>query len=401
MVLWRFNILVKENGMALVEKISLYFKQANSDKYYNIAIEEVEDGFFMVPFTYGRRGTSGQSGSKTSEPVPYDVAKKTYDKVVKQKKGKGYQVGTGPGGSGTSGISQAVSTVHAGITVEKVDSGIFPQLLCPIEDDEVELFLKDPRYGAQEKKDGRRKFMQRNADGTNASINRKGQVVGYPAIFDPACEAAIKSEPFYSFTKEGMKFLIDGEEVDDTLHVFDILEYGSFNMRDKPYQDRYNVLYDIIRESEECAFKLVPLAVTEAEKRALYEKLKKEKKEGIIFKLLDAPYVPGRFSETFVTYTQNCPQVKNKFYATASCIVIRVNEKRSIGLGLYDGKELIDIGNCTIPPNKEIPSGIVEIRYLYAYKGGSLYQPTYLEPRDDIDENACLISQLKYKSEEK
>jgi bifunctional non-homologous end joining protein LigD len=39
--------------------------------------------------------------------------------------------------------------------------------------------------------------------------------------------------------------------------------------------------------------------------------------------------------------------------------------------------------------------------YLYVQgKDGHLYQPVYLGVRDDIDEGECVISQLKYKSEE-
>lgn len=44
-------------------------------------------------------------------------------------------------------------------------------------------------------------------------------------------------------------------------------------------------------------------------------------------------------------------------------------------------------------------SSDVEIRYLYAYKGGSLYQPAFLGERDDIPAEECVLSQLKYKPE--
>jgi len=40
------------------------------------------------------------------------------------------------------------------------------------------------------------------------------------------------------------------------------------------------------------------------------------------------------------------------------------------------------------------------VRYLYAYPGGSLYQPVYLGKRDDIDADACIIRQLKFKAED-
>ena len=57
--------------------------------------------------------------------------------------------------------------------------------------------------------------------------------------------------------------------------------------------------------------------------------------------------------------------------------------------------------NVTIPSNKAIPAAgaLVEIRYLYAYKGGSLYQATYLNERDDIEAGDCVLGQLKYKAE--
>lgn len=376
--------------MALIEKITLSFKQGSSDKFYVAAIEEV-DGGYMVPFTFGRTGTSGQSGSKTSSPVPLDKAKKIYDKVVAEKKGKGYQIGL----NGGSVLASSVSSVSS---PQKGNTGIMPQLLCPILDDEIEKYLSDPRYGAQEKKDGRRKFMQRES-GKNISFNRKGQAVGYPICFDDPCEYIANNNQVDSF-------LIDGEEIGDTFHYFDLLSFGSTDYRTLSYRLRHAALVDLIDQgaliNAKTAFNIVPLAVTEKEKRELYEQLKKENKEGIVFKLLDAPYTEGRPSETFVSYSQACPQVKFKFYVTVTCIVLKQNAKRSVQLGLYDENySLIPVGNCTIPPNKDIPAvdDLVEIRYLYAYKGGSLYQPTYLIPRDDIEVQSCVTAKLKYKAE--
>jgi bifunctional non-homologous end joining protein LigD len=43
---------------------------------------------------------------------------------------------------------------------------------------------------------------------------------------------------------------------------------------------------------------------------------------------------------------------------------------------------------------------VVEIKYLYAYKGGSLYQPIYQGKRDDIEPAYCTTEQLKFKGEE-
>jgi bifunctional non-homologous end joining protein LigD len=41
-----------------------------------------------------------------------------------------------------------------------------------------------------------------------------------------------------------------------------------------------------------------------------------------------------------------------------------------------------------------------KVRYLYAYPGGSLFQPVYLGVRDDLSISACALSQLKFKSSE-
>jgi len=75
--------------------------------------------------------------------------------------------------------------------------------------------------------------------------------------------------------------------------------------------------------------------------------------------------------------------------------------RQAIGLELLSDKGVwVPVGNVTIPPNHEVPSigQIVEIKYLYAHLGGSLYQPTYLGLRDDIDPEECLM--CKYKPEE-
>ena len=54
-----------------------------------------------------------------------------------------------------------------------------------------------------------------------------------------------------------------------------------------------------------------------------------------------------------------------------------------------------------VPPNTAIPAAgaLVEIRYLYAYKAGSLYQTTYLNEWDGIETGECALGQLKYKAE--
>lgn len=53
----------------------------------------------------------------------------------------------------------------------------------------------------------------------------------------------------------------------------------------------------------------------------------------------------------------------------------------------------------TTPNNKAIPpvGALMEVRYLYPCKDGSLYQPAYFGERDDLDETDCNLEQLKRK----
>ena len=114
------------------EQISLYFRQGGSDKVYNASLEE-QDGLFCVRFSFGRRGSTLQTGTKTQSPVPYEKAKKIYDELVQSKLAKGYT----PGASGTP--YQATSN-------EKRVTGVLPQLLNPVEESEVAALIEDPAY---------------------------------------------------------------------------------------------------------------------------------------------------------------------------------------------------------------------------------------------------------------
>ena len=110
------------------------------------------------------------------------------------------------------------------------------------------------------------------------------------------------------------------------------------------------------------------------EKTALLNKLRREKREGIVFKKLSSPYTTGRPAS-------GGDNLKHKFYATASFIVGKVNGKRSVSLKLLNGKSFVEAGNVTIPPNHPIPkpATVVEVRYLYAFReSGVIYQPVYL-----------------------
>jgi len=344
------------------EKITLYFQQGKSDKIYKAALEE-QDGLFLVNFAYGRRGATLKTGTKTQTPVAYEKAKKIYDKLVLTKSAKGY-------------VPNADESDYVYET-DQVKTGIHCQLLNPIEELELTEFINNKEWWGQEKMDGKRMLIQKSTE--LIAINRKGISVGAPqSIFDSAA-------------KVNRTFIIDGEAIGDDLFVFDLLHLDEEDIRSKPYQERYELLLSLGFSN---AIKIVTPAKTVQEKELQVEQLRKASAEGVVYKKHAAIYEPGRPNS-------GGNQRKFKFYETASVIVSKLNEKRSVGVSVLDNGKETFVGNVTISINKEIPNerDIIEVRYLYAYKGGSLYQPTFLGVRSDVDEKECVIEQLKYKQE--
>lgn len=356
--------------MKTIESIDLYFQEGGSDKEYHLQLVDLS-GSYGVDFQYGRRGSTLNTGRKIETPA-IDQAKKTYDKVKIEKMSKGYH----EEGRGNKTYSPAV------VGGDSIQALILPQLLNPIEENEVDRYLNDDAFVGQEKKDGRHQII-RMLDGTVTVFNRKGKEIGYPAAWSNCI---------------GVKnIILDGEAIGEQFYAFDLLEADGEDFRNKGYSRRHFHLSNLFEKNLlGGSIRLVPLACTPSEKKALYAQLQKNKKEGIVFKRLSAPYKPGRPNELG-------DMLKRKFYATLTARVKQGRSgKHSIGLELLDGKIWVDAGNVTIAQNTALPAAgtCVEIRYLYMYKGGSLYQPTYLGPRDDLDDSDCVLSQVKYKSEE-
>jgi bifunctional non-homologous end joining protein LigD len=160
------------------------------------------------------------------------------------------------------------------------------------------------------------------------------------------------------------------------------------------YRERLTVLLNLLARAQQRHVRFVTTAFVTNQKASLLEHLRAQKREGVVFKRLDAAYTAGRPNT-------GGPQLKHKFYATLSAVVGKLNAQRSVELMLRNEGRQVLAGNVTIPPNHRVPGvgTVIEVRYLYAFpESGCLYQPTYLGPRSDITERECTVGQLKYKS---
>jgi bifunctional non-homologous end joining protein LigD len=351
-----------------MDSANLEYREGSSDKVYTAEIVPVAAGF-VVNFAYGRRGNTMTTGTKTAQPVDYAKAKKIFDALIDSKLGKGYVNKSTP------------TTVYATYGGDKrAQSGYKPQLLCMIEESDLEKYFLDPAFFMMEKMDGERR-MAKKLGADIFGVNKKGEIVPLPT-------------KIISEMQKLPDCVLDGEQVGDILFVFDCLESEGVDVRGKSAEERYTLAQGLCSPTN-AGIQVVKAYATEAGKRKEFAAIKARKGEGVVFKLRNSPYKAGRPNS-------GGAHLKFKFVATATCAVKQQNAtKRSVALELPDKNEgdWVFVGNVTIPPNYQVPAvgTLVEVRYLYAFpNGGSLFQAVYLGPRPD-QSAADDISTLKLK----
>lgn len=353
--------------MKTIHSNRLTFKSGTSDKEYRIALMEITSTQFDVCVSYGRRGGTLASGCKGSYST-IELAEKTYQKVLKEKLAKGYIID----------VSSSPSVIPKSI-VRKEALATSVQLLKDVDEDFMLKVLNSKEYVVQEKKDGERRTINK----TKSSIyggNKKGEIV-------EVSEAIKQSLDNFEDIE------LDGELVGDKYYVFDLLRFNGKDFKLLDYRERLIQLTKLGLKFG-MNIDIVETAWSISEKLAVYEHLKTTNAEGIVLKSITGQYKPGRSISLAFKY---------KFYKTATIKVSEITTgKRSVQMSILDHGKFINIGAVTIPPNKDMPlvGDYLEVRYLYAYKGGCLFQPTFLFLRNDVDDTDCGISQIIYKKEE-
>jgi len=343
-----------------MKSTTLYYKDAASDKVYRVWIEQSNTTpTYNVQVNFGRRGGTMQPTTKAAG-VSLAAAEKAFDKAVAEKLAKGYTVGE------TTAPAVAAPAAPAAAFIP-------PMLLNEVDDNLALSYIVDSAWCAQMKYDGIRAQIHKTGDMINV-YSRTGKPV---AITEKVRQAAVSLSQ--------RDYVIDGELVGEMFNAFDWIDD-----RFPPYSFRYEVLSGLNFTAG--VIELAPTAWTKAEKAAMYDTLKKHGAEGIVFKRISAGYKSGRPNS-------GGDALKIKFVATASVIVsAEPTGKRSVNMTLADGTQL---GSVTIPPNKQVPRPhcVIEVRYLYAHRGGSLTQPVFLMVREDIAASECVESQLRFKNE--
>jgi predicted DNA-binding WGR domain protein len=432
--------------MSSLAHVDLFYQSGGSDKEYHIQIvpASLNDGapVYRVETSWGRRGSAAATGN-LGIFTTLDKAQKALDKKLREQRLKGYQTPEELGmtlaeiyaatdihaGSDNTPVQAPVSQPAASISTRIVkrrilwdnpdaeapspaapvvqepapdmfgETGIvIAQLLNEIMDESaVGAYLLDPAWGLQEKKDGKHLTVKwwtaPNTPYQISTINKKGKLIASAPAFINAIRPCLVDK---------VSMLLDGEQIGNDYFVYDILEYNGRDLRGLSYERRYDKLcnlFPIINPHGIIRVRLyiyTEASLSDYNKSQKYQEFKNAGLEGVVFKRLAATFTPGKAHQDMWKW---------KFYATCSCRVSnRETGKHSIGLELLDIDALAntwrDVGNCTIGQNQPLPSpgSIAEIKYLYAYRHGCLYQPSYIGPRDDVDESECTTNQLKYKA---
>lgn len=346
------------------ENIRLLSTKDGADKEYRIALEAKGDGFIVTGFN-GRRGGPLKAQPKIASPVPYDEAKKAFDALLKSKLKGGYNLAD----------AGAAYVVPADLGTP---TGIKLHLLTQVPESDVERYINDDRYLAQEKYDGERRPVARRE--TVIGSNKNGFQTSLPAPVVDVLSALPQDTE------------IDAEQVGETLYVFDVMKIAGACQRDMACLERKRKLDVLVNHLGNPANVVsVETAVGTEAKRALYQRLRAERAEGIVFKLCDSSYCEGKTDD----------QIKIKFIESATLQVASIHPtKRSVTVQAIDDMGVaLSLGSVLIPANYPIPDigALVEIEYLYVVR--SLVQPVFRGVRTDQTLASCTIRQLKYRAD--
>lgn len=366
--------------MAAEQSIALFYQDDRSDKVYHAALER-QGGGFIVTFQYGRRGGPLKAGVKTAAPTSYDAAWSVYDKLVREKVGKGYREKEGSG---------AVYRHIAGIGRQ---TGFKPQLLTPLTESEAVRMIMQAEPG--------RFAMQRKLDGERRMISIRNR--GFIAANRKGIEVAVNDGIVTALEQLGHTAIeLDGEDMGDHFVAFNVLSLEGENFAARPFADAaalLDALASTLSENSPNGAIRIETATKIMTAAGLIKRMEAYRgagEEGVVLRDLGGITAPGRGGSTDGAW-------KIKFVETATVVVGGANPgKRSVQMTVTDDSgRWIDVGSVTVPPNMEVPNAgeLVEVRYLYAYMGGSLFQPVLLRRRDDIDATAATSAQLKFKRE--
>jgi bifunctional non-homologous end joining protein LigD len=370
------------------ESIVLYCQIGRSDKVYQVQlkrdVKDADNAGWIINFQYGRRGSTFRHGTKTPRPVQYYTAKTMYDKLIRSKLVKGY----------TQGEVTSTEVVYTLPEHQDRVTTFRPQLLNQVTEEEAKALWGTIDMYLQLKHDGERRGILYSPDSIVAA-NRRGLKVTLPDRVQEQLEI------WHGSSRS--KGILDCEDMGSYLVCFDSIssQASEEQFADRALRMGINQLTAHELNITDLVFDIPFQPRTFDEFQSFITDARLGGQEGIVIRDGKGIYEPGKPNS-------GGPCWKLKFYEDATCRVrSRHPVKRSVMLELWhsgynDQSGWVEVGNCTIPTNYSFPDpgDLVEVRYLYAFPQGSLYQPVYKGKRTDVGVDAAVTMQLKYKEQQ-
>lgn len=243
-------------------------------------------------------------------------------------------------------------------------------------------YLKDDSWYAEQKLDGHRILLDVNGQ-VLVAYNRDGKP--YTKRLPPLLDSL---PPFSG------RWLLDGELLEDTYWVFDVLIAADAQVGQRPFQQRRDLIARLAPFLTKSIRLLPSTRDAEGKLRLALETLRSGA-EGLVLKHADGLYRQG---------ARSSEMLKAKFTYTADVVVLQLGrdgkDNAVLGLVRYDrdGIDLVEVGAAsTIGKDFGLRVGdVVEVRFLYATADHRLYQPRLVRPRWDKHMRDCTFDQLKY-----
>jgi len=172
---------------------------------------------------WGRRGSTLQSDAKAND-VPYEEAKRVYDRVFREKTGKGYKVAQSSGGATNGPLS--VELLH-----EKSFPATHRNCSLPLTNRKHSSSYRILLGGSNRNSMGGGSPVEK-LNGQYSGINKLGQVISIDTQLAASLDR-VRADAF----------LVDGEITASRFDVWELLTVDHTNLRDQPYELRYAHLF--------------------------------------------------------------------------------------------------------------------------------------------------------------
>ena len=376
----------------IVKSVSLHYTDGGrSDKVYNIQIEEVGPNQFDVTGYNGKTGGTLTPRKQNDSPVSLSEAERLFAELEHKKvnhRTTPYVV-LSRNGAATPPMPQPSSP-----TTTQESTGFVANHPKKVSEDEALRLLSNDDYFVEQKCDGEFMSVLYRLNRVTAS-NKRGNGIAVP----PKIATAIRQlASLASCETLGLA----GEYLDSTLHIFTIWEKNGTSLMTLPQHLRVAVkekLEQLFAEhlaasTKKNSLKFVYTAKTQSDKTVLYETIKANAGEGVVFK----------HRESDISF-------KYKLYETTEVLLV-ANSKRSAECFAYHEGTLTSLGSVTIPHDstyQEIKDAnlrqqpvVASVKYLYLSAPpaigptcGQLTQSSFLRFRPEFDEHSCVTTELK------